>query len=184
MYNKNGLFLINNAAYAGSGSINYSGTDVITFSNGTKNGSSPVYVYYSGSTGTLANGVNCCARLLMSGFTTGYVSVALPTTNYNSNTYFRLGYRASEFTEETFNYPSQVDDVNYSVAITAGRATITAINNGNSDAVINELVVAISGGTATGTAIAGGIVIAGFHFPDITIAPGESYTFTITHKNG
>lgn len=183
MYNKNGLFLINNFPSITTSDLIYSGVDAITFSDGTTNGSSPIYAYHAGSSLSGSAGALSYTRLLLTSLSNSYTYVTKPTVSYDYGAHFILGYRASAFTEETYDYPSEVSGLTINRTVTAGRVTIAAINNGNSNAVVNEIVAAVSGGTATGNAKADGIVIAGFHFPDVTIAPGESYTFTITHKN-
>jgi hypothetical protein len=98
--------------------------------------------------------------------------------------YFDVGYRTSSFTETTYQRMDNHYDSLCSVSSANGIPTITLYNSTDSAITINEIDAIISLYFGSGSpATQMNCIIAGLHFPDVVVAPNETYTFTVMHKN-
>lgn len=194
MYNKNGIkFLNNNLVVQAKGSTancyltlssvvssdplvdtggnTYYGTLRLAYSS---NGMLTGPVILNAITNTKITGHNDVARLVISNNPS--------TSNYVPILGFSIGYRDSAFNENTTSLPSTLYNSKSSISLTQGLPTVTVVNNEGTDIVINEIDVLMRIYNHE-TLSTNPILFAGFHFPDVTIASNESYTFTIMHKN-
>ena len=180
MYNKNGLIATNrylNGATGATGSMSISSLTAgdITYEDGTTN---------TGGTIHLASSAN----ITVDGFTRFYItgrnaSNAMSVSSYPYNGFrINVGYREEDFTENTFTQPTTSYSSMSSITLNKGIPTLVLVNTGISDIIVNDITFAVLAGDDS-SAITKHMVFAGFHFPDITIAPGDSYTFTFSHKN-
>lgn len=106
-----------------------------------------------------------------------------PAPSY-TGVYFDVGYRALPFTETTYIRMDNHYDSLCSISSANGIPTITLYNSTDSAITINEIDVILTlyfGSSSPITQM--NCIIAGFHFPDVVVAPNETYTFTIMHKN-
>lgn len=179
MYNKNGLIMLNRP-YAGT-SYYVQNTGVITYTDGTTNSSTYLYVSNDSSESQYY-----AQKVKITGIGTTY-SNTYYLTNGNPTIGIRLcpGYRNTPFTETTYTLPDDTSPSYAQVAsitTTAGIPTITITNTTAADITVNEICCATRAGNSS-SSIDKTVVFAAFSFPDITIAPGEAYTFTIMHKN-
>lgn len=180
MYNKNGLILLNRYKSGGttSVSVNLSSGDTIHFADGTTTQTTP-FLYYT--TGTISTTQACqsLSKINITGL--NYYLASAPNTDFTGAGLIP-GYRSTPFDENTFTIASTTFSNYASVSSSYGIPTLAIVNNSASDIVVNNIDVAIlmrNQDINTNKAV----VIAGFSFPDVTIAVGESYTFTIMHKN-
>jgi hypothetical protein len=186
MYNNNGINLLNKVYRADTNYVSYNFApvdNIVTFTDGTTNGNVALFIYYSSSSLSISEIPVIVQKLTPTQKSANAIvsTIAVPST-FTKTGYFHVGYRATPFTPDTYTDITTISGLSTSVGVTVGVPTITAYNTSASDITVNEVTYLINAGTSQTTAKP--VLIAGFHFQDITIAPGETYTFTITHKNG
>lgn len=187
MFNNNGIILKNRGLTSGfSGTTRflryYVNANVITYSDGTNN-SGAIYAATSSSDISVASGLQYMRQLNITGAanTSEYINYEPSGGGYLS---LRLGYRASPFTENTYTYAdSYFPTGGISISLTSGLPTLTCVNNTASSITVNEITISMVLYDTMGTSDPKKVIIGAFSFPDITIAPSESYTFTIMYKN-
>ena len=183
MYNKNGINLLNFSKSASTTDIKTPNNCDLTFTDGTTNQGGQVYLFHTSGTLTQSFVAIDLAKLTPTGKGSSYVSTNNVNAIYDHYGYFYVGYRATTFDENTFQAVTQISALQKSITATSGIPTITVYNTSSSDIVINEIDYLIGAGISSGDTSAKPLLLAGFQFPDVTIAPGETYTFTIMHKN-
>lgn len=187
MFNDNGIILKNRGLSRGSsGTTRYlcysvsAGT--VTYSDGTSN-SGTIYAATSSSDITVATGLQYMRQLNLTGATntSEYINYEPSTGGYLS---LRLGYRTSPFTKNTYTYAdSYFPTGGISISIAGGLPTLTCVNTTASSITVNEITVSIGLYDTMGASDPKKVVFCAFSFPDVIVAPGESYTFTIKYQN-
>lgn len=179
MYNKNGLILLNRAKTTATSNLGValSSGDTIQFTNGTTTSINPA-IYYTTGTMTAAQAAQSLAKINITG--------ADHYTVYSNPDFVDValipGYRSAPFDENTFAIASPAFSSYASISTSYGIPTLAIVNSSASDIVVNNIDVIIKMRDFDSSSNKNAI-IAGFSFPDVTIPTGESYTFTIMHKN-
>ena len=149
----------------------------LTYTDGTHNTAAAVYHSYTGSVDAEA-----FTKFLITGrYTISYISLsAYPINGYR----VVVGYREGAFTETTYDLPGTLINTNMlSLSVASGVPTVAVVNTSASNITVNEVTLAVKVSNSSSVTPDKILVFAGFHFPDITLAPGDSYTFTFSHKN-
>ena len=182
MYNKNGLLLLNRTISSSSTNVtvNLATGDSLTGIDGTTIYS--VRLINTSGTLTYAQAANAVNKLSITGLSTSNYYVYANLAGNFLGVGLVPGYRSLPFDENTFSQADTRYSSMASVSAANGIPTLAVINSLSSDIVINNIDVTVLI-YDTNTNLEKHVLIAGFSFPDVTIAPGESYTFTFMHKN-
>lgn len=169
--------------YSASHSISLAGS--FTDINGNAKTSIALIITGTSGSGLSTNDVlNALNKLSIVGLT----SASNYSTNWSPSgtigayyVLYDVGYRSGGFTESTTERIPQSTRYNSlcAVSINSGVPTFTITNSGSASITINEIDFGIACDLPYSTAVP--FLIAGFNLGEITIAPNDSYSFTITN---
>lgn len=189
MYNLNGKKILNsNYTYTMSGGnittikiAAISATNSLVDYQG--NTVSTAHFIYSSATDPALLMMNIIPKIHLAGFPTNFHVVNANSMSYSTEYYLRLyveiGHRTTAFNQNTTSNMETNYNTLLSFSVSNGILTITCSNTTDTAITINEVDFWIVTSPSSGNY--NRILIAGFNLGEVTIAPNESYSFTVTN---
>lgn len=184
MYNNNGIALLNAAKRSTSSGTSYwyvlaaTPTGALKDVSGNEN-TGAMYLWRATSS---SNATMIYVRqLMLSGYAvTGDVSYsAQPSYGVTG---FQIGHRSQPFSMEAYSpMETIVSSARVALSVAAGVVTFTITNNTQSDILINEIDAYVRLSSSMSSDVSFYCIFAGFNLGEVTIAPNDSYSFTITN---
>lgn len=184
MYNNNGIALLQAPKNSTSAGTSYWYVSAITPAgvlkdvSGNENAGT-MYLWRASSSSTAT--MIYVRHLMLSGYS------ATSNVSYSAQpsygvTGFQIGHRSQPFSMETYSpMETIVPSARVGLSLGTGVVTFTITNNTQSDILINEIDAYVHLSSSYGTDVSFNCIFAGFNLGEITIAPNDSYSFTITN---
>ena len=187
MYNLNGKKMLNAYAVSTTGSVNTIYVNGINSSNTmidiNGNAQTDAYMYYSSTSATVNEGIRLYRRIYITSQNSVTYIAASPASEPSwgsTNLYYDIGYRETQFDETTYSRCSTNYNTLASVSLVGAIPTFTVTNSTDASITFNEITFIIAF-RASSTQMKYKAVFAAFPLGNITLAPNESYSFTISN---